>query len=209
MLSQRTRPSAIKIESFLYFLAFLLLFSSGGVKADDKSFSTGYTTSVWSQGGIFEIVPKNGPISVSRIDINMGSMTDTIVIRTAPGIEGSNEAPYPNDESWTVVGSYPNTVGQGKDVVTELPDLTTGPVIVLTGEKQAFYVSPTPGANTQLWNQGGGTGIHGDVYASNEDMDVLQGHSMGYWNGEVVTAGPPRLWSGIIHYSVLAEPTQT
>lgn len=204
-----------------------LLFSS--VKANEKSFSTPFAGTLHTDGNIFEIVAKSEPVSVLRFDINMDSATDTIVVRTQPGVRFvyplKTQHPTINtynmfncsnvkligrvvtldDTGWALVNSFPGVVGQGKNNATPLPAFDV-PLVIPAGSKQAFYITTTAAqTNPHMWYSMGTS--EGSMFASNNDMEVLEGHAVGTVNGWTGWT-TPRKWNGVVHYSVPNnEPT--
>ena len=59
-------------------------------------------------------------------------------------------------------------------------------------------------AAVDMWYSGGST--LEAAYASNADIEILEGHAVGSQNGYMGWSSPRR-WNGIVHYSVLEEPS--
>ena len=179
------------------------------VNATEKSLAaqfdgTKFIATIHNEGNIFEIVAKHSPVSVSRFDININDGTDTIEVKSRPGVPG--RVVDLDDDGWTLVNSFPGVVGQGTNNVTPLPTFDT-PVVIPAGSKQAFYITTTIGyAPMDIYYSIGS--LEGRVYESNDDLELLEGHAVVVANGHTVFS-TPRRWNGIVHYSVLAEPTST
>jgi len=178
------------------------------VNATEKSLAaqfdgTKFRATIHNEGNIFEIVAKSQPISVTRFDININDGTDTIEVKSRPGVPG--RVVDLDDDGWAPINSFPGVVGQGKNNVTPLPEFDV-PVTIPAGSKQAFYITTTVGyAPVDIYYSIGS--LEGRVYDSNDDLELLEGHAVVVQNGYTVFS-TPRRWNGIVHYSVSGdEPT--
>jgi len=150
-----------------------------------------------SEGNIFEIVAKSKQISVTRFDINIDAGTDTIEIKSRPGVSG--RVVDLNDSGWALVNAFAGVVGQGKNNVTPLPAFDV-PINIPAGSKQAFYVTTTPGyIPVNIWYHSGTS--YENAYASNDDLELLEGYGVGSANGYTGWGGPRR-WNGNVYYTV-------
>lgn len=173
-----------------------------GAAAVDKSLAarfdgTRFEGTLHSEGCIFEIRAKRGPVAVRRLDVNIDAGTDTIEVRARPGVAG--RVVDTTDLGWVRVAAFPGVVGRGKNRVTSLPAFAA-PVTIPAGAKHAFHVTTTAGHDpVDMWYSHGSA--EGRAYASDDDVDLLEGRVVGSFNGHVGTASP-RQWNGIVHYSV-------
>ena len=107
----------------------------------------------------------------------------TIEIYSRPGVIVTNNY----DNGWFLLQSVQVT-GQGKGSTTALPDFTI-PVNIPAFAKQSFYV--TSADEKDVW-YGLGQQL-GQAYASDDNLDVLEGYALGYgFKG----ASSPRRWNG-------------
>jgi len=118
-----------------------------------------------------------------------------------PGSAGMREHEI-DDNEWPLIATFAGVVGQGKNNVTPLP-IFDSPVLIPSGSKQAFYVTTTlANAAVDMWYSGGST-LEG-VYASDANIEILEGHAVGSQSGYMGWSSPRR-WNGIVHYAVVAE----
>lgn len=152
---------------------------------------THYLSSCGSKadGNIFEVVSKGQQVSITSFDVNMDTGTDEISVFSRPG-----NLVAADDGGWLLIKSF-QVAGQGKGSVTTLPDFDF-PVVIPAGMKQSFYIA-TNSTDIDFWYSSG-TEL-GQVFASNDDLEVLEGYAIGNaWKGFAF----PRQWNGVIHYSV-------
>ena len=150
-----------------------------------------------SEGNIFEIVARTRPIAVTGLSINVDNGTSDIKIETRPG---PGRVVDLDDNEWIVINSFPGVIGQGRNKLTPLPDFDV-PVVIPAGTKLAFYVTASlnnaPGI---IWCSVGSS--LGSVYASNDDLEVVEGYAAESHYDGLITWKHPRRWNGAIRYSV-------
>lgn len=122
----------------------------------------------------------------------MDTGLDTVFVYTRPG----NLVPM-NDGGWALIKTF-QVEGQGKGVVTSLPDFVY-PFIIPAGQTQSFYIA-TNSTDIDFWySDGSDLGL---VFASNDDLAITEGYAIGHnWKGYA----SPRQWNGAVHYTVLAD----
>ena len=107
----------------------------------------------------------------------------------------------PEDSGWTLVDEFAGVVGQGKNIPTPLPDFSP-PFVIAASTKQAFYITATTAVN--IWYHSGTS--YETAYASNEDLEILEGYGGGSANGYTGWGGPRR-WNGNVYYEVIEMPS--
>ena len=135
-------------------------------------------------GNMFDLVIKNG-ISLTGLTVNpqsSGSVTFEVYYRSGSfvGFEGSSAG-------WTLIETHVGTaVTAGGYYFPLTTPLTMAPGL------HSLYVTATNGSVSYT----NGTSA-GSIYASNNDIDFLQGVGIAYpWAGTF----NPRIWNGILHY---------
>ena len=150
-----------------------------------------------SEGNIFEIVARTKPIAVTGLSINVDNGASDIKIETRPG---PGRVVDLDDDEWIVINSFPGVIGQGRNKLTPLPDFDV-PVVIPAGTKLAFYVTASlnnaPGI---IWCSVGSS--LGSAYASNDDLEVVEGYAAESHDNGLITWEHPRRWNGAIRYSV-------
>lgn len=142
-----------------------------------------------ADGSIFEVISKGQQLSITSFDVNMDAGTDTVSVYSRPGNLVAED-----DGGWVLIKSF-EIMGQGKGLVTSLPNFDF-PIIVPAGLKQSFFIA-TNSTDVDFWYSSG-TAL-GNAFASNDDLDVLEGYAIGHaWKGYAF----PRQWNGAVHYSV-------
>jgi hypothetical protein len=150
-----------------------------------------------SEGNIFEIAARTKPIAVTGLSINVDNGTGDIKIETRPG---PGRVVDLDDDGWIVINSFHEVIGQGRNKLTPLPDFDV-PVVIPAGTKLAFYVTTSRNnAPGSIWCSVGSS--LGSVYASNDDLEVVEGYAAESHNNGLITWKHPRRWNGAIHYSV-------
>lgn len=158
------------------------------VTTSQQSLETNFAGTLHASGQIFEVVAKSQAISITSFDVNMDTGTDEVSVYSRPG-----DLVASDDGLWLLISVF-NVTGQGRGLKTSLPSFDF-PVVVPAGLKQSFYIA-TNSTTIDFWYS---TGTElGSVLASNDDMDILEGYSIGNaWKGYAV----PRQWNGVIYYS--------
>ncbi|HTL82073.1 MAG TPA: T9SS type A sorting domain-containing protein [Bacteroidia bacterium] len=151
------------------------------------------------RGNMFDITAAN-TVTITSFDAHpMGNTTIAIYYKSGTYV-GSENAPA----NWTLIGSAAVTA-QPTGIPTPVP--VTVNVTIPAGQTYGFYVTST---NTAVsLNYTDGTAV-GNTYASDANIAFKEGCGMEY----PFTAGTgsfftPRVWNGIIHYSVPTNPTYT
>lgn len=143
------------------------------------------------RGNMFDITAINS-VTIQSFDAHPMGDTDYEIYYKVGSYSGSEA----NAAAWTLVGSATGVLSQGTGVPTPIP-INVG-VTIPAGQTYAFYVTST---NTAVsLNYSNGT-TEGAVYASDANIQFLEGVGMEY----PFTAGgsifSPRIWNGVIHYS--------
>jgi hypothetical protein len=133
---------------------------------------------------MFEIVAKDQPVLIERLDINMDAGTEPVQVYYRPGY-----VDYRYDDSYTLIFGGSIT-GAGKGLATPLPSFTS-PVLVTPGTPVTFYVTVANHDGANMWyDVGVGTGT---TYASDENINIIEGYSSGYpWRAYALN----RRWNG-------------
>jgi hypothetical protein len=182
----------------MYFGFFLVVALAKGAIAA-STFTTQFGGGERSGGNIFEIVAKTKPIAVIGLSINIDNGTGSIKIEARPGPGRDVDL---NDDGWILVNTFPGVIGEGRNKLTSLPDFDA-PVIIYEGNKLTFYVTANlDNAPRSIWCSMGSS--LGSVYASNDDLEVVEGYSTESDNGDI-TLTYPRIWNGAIRYSVFDD----
>jgi hypothetical protein len=152
-------------------------------------------------GIIFEILAKTKSIAVIGLSINIDSGAGSVKIDARPGIVALD------DDGWIVIDTFHGVIGQGRNELTSLPDFDV-PIVIHAGTKMGFYVTAgLDDAPMSIWCSMGSS--LGSVYASNDDLEVVEGYSMESKNGDI-TWTYPRRWNGSIRYSAIdGHPTSS
>lgn len=137
-----------------------------------------------ADGNMFEIVAKDQPVLIERLDINMDAGTEPVQVYYRPGY-----VDYRYDDSYTLIFGGSIT-GAGKGLATPLPSFTS-PVLVTPGTPVTFYVTVANHDGANMWyDVGVGTGT---TYASDENINIIEGYSSGYpWRAYALN----RRWNG-------------
>jgi hypothetical protein len=161
------------------------------------TFSTQFGGDEQSEGNAFGIVAKTKPITVIGLSINIDNGTSSIKIESRPGPGRVDDF---DDNGWIFINSFPGVIGQGRNKLTPLPDFDV-PVVIHAGTKLVFYLTRSPN-NVQgsIWCSVGSS--LGSVYASNDDLEVVEGYAAESDKNGLITWKHPRRWIGAIRYSV-------
>ncbi|MDH4472887.1 MAG: PKD domain-containing protein [Fluviicola sp.] len=143
------------------------------------------------RGNMFDIVATN-TVTITGFDAHpMGNTTIEIYYR--PGTFVGFES---NSAGWTLVGSVAITA-QPYGTATPIP-LNVG-VTIPAGQTYSFYVTST---NTSVsLNYSNGSSV-GAVFASDANIQFLQGKGMEYPFASGGAIFSPRVFNGIIHYEL-------
>jgi len=137
---------------------------------------------------MFEIVAKDQPVLIERLDINMGAGTETVEVYYRLGHVDNQY-----DDSYKLIFRGDIT-GTGKGLVTSLPSFTS-PVLVTPGTPVTFYVTIANVYGTNMWySVGVGSGT---TYASDPNIDIIEGYASPYPGSDVIegyASGYP--WTG-------------
>ncbi|MCW3084842.1 MAG: hypothetical protein JWP12_2208 [Bacteroidetes bacterium] len=145
------------------------------------------------RGNMFDIVAAN-TVTITSFDASPMANT-TIAIYYKIGTFLGSES---NSAAWTLVGSAAVTANA-------LPTPTPVPVAVNitipAGQTYAFYVTSTNTAVSLNYTDGSAVG---SVYSSDANISFLQGAGMEYPFTNGGGTFTPRVWNGVIHYTVPA-----
>ncbi len=152
--------------------------------SDNTPFLFHFSHDDTGDGNMFEIVAKDQPVLIERLDINMGAGTETVEVYYRLGHVDNQY-----DDSYKLIFRGDIT-GTGKGLVTSLPSFTS-PVLVTPGTPVTFYVTIANVYGTNMWySVGVGSGT---TYASDPNIDIIEGYASGYpWRGYALD----RQWNG-------------
>ncbi|MDF1672606.1 MAG: PKD domain-containing protein [Vicingaceae bacterium] len=161
---------------------YYLQYSSVGA----DSLSTGFPGGNGQAGNMFDVVAIN-PVNILSFDANLNAGTHATVdiwyrVGTHVGFENSSAG-------WTLIGTATNVVSTGNGIGTPIPlpiNLT-----IPAGQTYSFYVDAS---NSVAYTNGGTVG---NVWASNADMQILEGIGKASNFGGTFSV---RNWNGTIHY---------
>lgn len=143
------------------------------------------------RGNMFDIVALN-TVTIESFDAHPMANTGYEIYYKVGGYAGSEA----NAAAWTLLGTAPTVVAQPMGTPTPIPIPVN--VTIPAGQTYAFYVTSTNTAVAQNYTDGSAVGA---VFASDANIQFLEGAGMEY----PFTAGgstfTPRVWNGIIHYS--------
>ena len=159
------------------------------------------------RGNMFD-VHNNGtaPVTITSFEQNFmgnGGIAETVEVWTVNG-GGTFVGQETNAAAWTLVSSTPVvTRPQGTLTAVEFGAAVTAPFAVIPpGGVQGFYA--TASTNTANVAYTNGTTI-GAPAASNGVVTVDEGTGNAYPFGAAFT---PRVWNGVVHYSVVGQAPQ-
>ena len=151
------------------------------------------------RGNIFDITATN-TVTITSFDAHpMGNTTIEIYYRTSPylGFETSSAG-------WTLIGSAAVTA-QPFGTATPVPVAVN--VTIPAGSTYAFYVTSSNTAVSLNYTDGTSEGA---AYSSDANITFRQGVGMEYpFTNGTGSVFRPRVWNGVIHYSVPATVTTT
>jgi PKD repeat protein len=135
-------------------------------------------------GNMFDLVVKN-PVTITGFTINNSTAGSAEVYYKTGSYVGSETSPT----NWTNLTTTPITISTSSGpTYFDLPV----PISLASGQTHAFYVTMSTGSVSYT----NGSSV-GSVYASNADIDFLEGIGKSYPFGSTFS---PRIWNGIIHY---------
>mmetsp|Transcript_35005 Transcript_35005/g.42822 ORF Transcript_35005/g.42822 Transcript_35005/m.42822 type:complete len:146 (+) Transcript_35005:1-438(+) len=107
--------------------------------------------------------------------------------------EGSHKGFETNKMAWTQICKT-SVMGQGLNNVTIVPSKVTSPVVIPRNSLHSFYITlDTPDLRYTFGVK------YGSVFLENDDLIVYEGKGSA---GKFGTTFKPRVWNGIIHYSI-------
>mmetsp|Transcript_28919 Transcript_28919/g.42879 ORF Transcript_28919/g.42879 Transcript_28919/m.42879 type:complete len:492 (-) Transcript_28919:122-1597(-) len=156
----------------------------------EKVISTTLETSHAYFGNMFDVTAKND-VMIESMKLHIRSLEmESIEIWTK---QESFIKSIRNESDWILIGQT-KARGKGEGTFTPLAPRSFDPVVIRGGTVQGFYV--TLESENMLFAEKG-TKI-GDVFTSNEDMEIHVGTAVQYafgWNG------PSNVWNGMLEYS--------
>jgi hypothetical protein len=102
-----------------------------------------------------------------------------------------------NAAAWTLVGSATNVIAQPMGTPTAIPISVV--VTIPAGQTYSFYVTSNNIAVSQNYTDGS---VPGTVFASDANIQFLGSAGMEYPFGTGGSVFSPRVWNGIINYSI-------
>jgi hypothetical protein len=142
------------------------------------------------RGNMFDIVALN-TVTIQSFDAHPQANTGYEIYYKVGGYAGSET----NPAAWTLLGSAPSVIAQPMGTPTPIPININ--ITISAGQTYAFYVTSTNIAVSQNYTDGTAAG---SVYASDANIQFLEGAGMEYpfaAGGGIFT---PRVWNGVIHY---------
>lgn len=144
------------------------------------------------RGNMFDIVALN-QVTIETFDAHPMGTTDIAIYYKVGSFVGFEA----NPGAWTLVGTANGVVSMGTGVPTPIP-IPIG-VTIPAGQTYGFYVTST---NTAVsLNYSNGTSA-GSVYTSDANIQFLEGAGMEYPFCGGAAPFSPRIWNGVIHYSM-------
>ena len=177
---------------------------------DMKELVTIYDNADESGGGagnMFDVVALNSSdIEILEMDIHTGGAGNataanyTVMIYTKEGSYVGNET---DADSWTLITDADGlqVMSAGPGTPTTLPIDAFAPIVMAKNTTLAFYVTLT----TPDINYSEGTEV-GSVYASNADLQILEGAGVEY---PFASYTAPRVWNGALRYRKVYNDTTT
>lgn len=150
------------------------------------------------RGNMFDIVATNDVTILSFDAFPMGNTTISIYYKVGTWNGFAN-----TPSAWTFIGEAPVTYTGGFSPVDVDVNVT-----IPAGETYAFYVTTNVTGGTAL-NYSNGTNV-GNVYSSDANITFLEGGGMEYpFTMGTGAVYQPRVWNGMIHYSLANQPGTT
>ena len=156
---------------------------------------------------MFDVVALNSSdIEILEMDIHTGGAGNataanyTVMIYTKEGSYVGNET---DADSWTLITDADGlqVMSAGPGTPTTLPIDAFAPIVMAKNTTLAFYVTLT----TPDINYSEGTEV-GSVYASNADLQILEGAGVEY---PFASYTAPRVWNGALRYRKVYNDTTT
>ncbi|XOV69111.1 MAG: T9SS type A sorting domain-containing protein [Fluviicola sp.] len=163
------------------------LFGTGPVNMVTTTFGGGNN----HRGNMFDIVATN-TVTIESFDAHPMGNTDFEIYYKTGTYQGSET----NAGAWTLLGSATGVIAQPMGTPTPIP-INIG-VTIPAGQTYAFYVTSTNTAVSLNYTDGSAVG---NVYASDANLQFLEGAGMEYPFAAGGSTFSPRVWNGNIHYS--------
>ncbi|MFT6923584.1 MAG: hypothetical protein ACJA1C_002599 [Crocinitomicaceae bacterium] len=144
------------------------------------------------RGNMFDIVALS-TVTIESFDGHPMGDTDYEIYYKTGTFVGSET----NAAAWTLVGSAANVIAQPMGTPTAIP-INIG-VTIPAGQTYSFYVTSTNLAVSQNYTDGSAPGA---VFASDANIQFLEGAGMEYPFGAGGSVFSPRIWNGNINYSI-------
>lgn len=141
-------------------------------------------------GNAFDIITTKA-ITISGFKMNIASGTQAEVWYKSGGY---GNASFSSNVGWTKLGATVNITAGGAGVLTNIP--TTVPLSIAAGQTYGFVVVCNGSARYT-----NGTAV-GNVYISNSDISITEGHGGTGFGGTFNFFAFPRIWNGEVTYSV-------
>jgi len=167
---------------------------------DCKSIETTFTDDNGSNANIFEIQARDNDIEIYGLTIHASTTTDNNPQTVVKVWERSGDYTgfTSSSNGWNLVQDI-NVNGQGTGIPTVLSDFDT-PIIIPAGSTKSFNVFVEKGIRYT-----NGLNEEGSVYTQNEDIIIYEGIGQNAEFGGRTFS--PRVWNGIVRYSVVAAAT--
>ena len=164
-----------------------------------KKLETAYLGGNLSSGNMFDVKVKRGisrqvagdaGITIREFNIHT---EETLIVGVEVYTKPDSHSGFEQDDaSWFSIGDT-TVEGKGAGLETKLPEFSFLPVVIFEDSVQAFYITLT--TPYMLYTNGL---QFGSVYASNDDLAILEGVGVSYAFGAFYS---PRTWNGAIFYS--------
>jgi len=167
---------------------------------DCKSIETTFTDDNGSNASIFKIQARNNDIEIYGLTIHASTTTDNNPQTVVKVWERSGDYTgfTSSSNGWISVQDI-NVNGQGTGTPTVLPDFDT-PIIIPAGSTKSINVFVENGIRYT-----NGLNNEETVYTQNEDIIIFEGIGQNAEFGGRTFS--PRVWNGIVRYSVVAADT--
>ncbi|MFK7741393.1 MAG: hypothetical protein AB8H80_13840 [Planctomycetota bacterium] len=166
--------------------------------AQTPALTTTFAGGNGQSGNMFDIVALNvDGVTIDYFDVNLDPGTWDLEVYKLT-VPGPYQPSVNTAADWTLIGSTTGVVSNGNNVPTQLPIGVCE--FIPSGATQAFYVTVTNGTSINYTN--GGT--TGDVFASNADLQFLEGAGLAY---PFSSDFNPRVFNGTIYYRAGNDPS--